>query len=431
MGAFEQQFTKGTVQPKRRAGGMAWYGYFAMRKTGDGKRPPQFKTWFDEIPCNPRKDAPGKYTNATKAEKAFGMWRDETIANLKAEEEKKRVQSFAYATTAVTDFTSMYLEECEAKGLEPSTIVGYRKSCNRITAFFGDRPVGTLTDDDIKDFEVWLDTSKHLAPTTRAKTIKMLKAAYDAHREQIGANQYPFADLRNWIPRASNPDPNPLTPESVAKVIDDLESNEPTQFLCAVELALRTGMRQSEICALKWEDCDLETGAIHVCRAIGRASGSHAVYLKKPKDTNLRSRKKHDPTRWVPASGKVCDLLNRRRDFVITELLESNPNLTDAEIERRFKTLYVCGSIDGRFYNPEILSRDWRGYSRTLKGTKGRRPTFHHLRDTCATFLKDHTDFKTVAKILGHEDAAFTMRYYADSTKEAMEDAMAGLDEAF
>ena len=48
-----------------------------------------------------------------------------------------------------------------------------------------------------------------------------------------------------------------------------------------IRLALATGMRRGEMCALRWSDIDLETGIIHVCRTVVRVGASE--YEKKPK----------------------------------------------------------------------------------------------------------------------------------------------------
>ena len=402
----------------------------------------QRKAILKDVPCTERKDRSGKvyYEGVRKAEERFREWRQSLVDQAQAEYEKaledQGRKEFSYDEMLVSDLMDGYIMECEERELEASTIVGYKKSCKHVKAFLGGMRLCDVTQSDLKAFERHMDIDMGVSATTRAKAIKIFKAAFDVHKEHIST--YPFIGMREWMPRASKPSPNPLTEESVERVISDIESSDPSPFICAVGIALRTGMRQSEICGLKWSDCDFERNDIHVQRAIGRASGYHDVrgyakdlYVKGPKDTNIRSRKKDDPTRHVPMSPKVRELLLHRRELVTRELLEADPNMSEADIERKLSSLYVCGSLQGRFYNPEILSREWRGYSRTLIGTKGRRPTFHHLRDTCASYMKNHTDFKTVSLILGHEDASFTMRYYADSTEKERVAAMEALDDVF
>ena len=51
-----------------------------------------------------------------------------------------------------------------------------------------------------------------------------------------------------------------------------------------------------------------------------------------------------------------------------------------------------------------------------LVGTQGRRPTFHDLRHTFATYaISECMDVKTVSSILGHTSAAMTLNIYASA----------------
>ena len=63
-----------------------------------------------------------------------------------------------------------------------------------------------------------------------------------------------------------------------------------------------------------------------------------------------------------------------------------------------------------------------------LTGTKGRRPVFHDLRHSYASYaIASGIDPVTVAGILGHSDPSITMRIYADvlpKTAVAAQDKM-------
>ena len=65
-----------------------------------------------------------------------------------------------------------------------------------------------------------------------------------------------------------------------------------------------------------------------------------------------------------------------------------------------------------------------------LVGTQGRRPTFHDLRHTSATFsITEGIDVKTVSSILGHANAAMTLNIYASTDTNAKQAAAATIDE--
>ena len=62
------------------------------------------------------------------------------------------------------------------------------------------------------------------------------------------------------MPSPNAASPNPLDTRSLEKLKHEIEYSDPTPFICAVEIALRTGMRIGEICGLRWQDVDPETG---------------------------------------------------------------------------------------------------------------------------------------------------------------------------
>lgn len=68
----------------------------------------------------------------------------------------------------------------------------------------------------------------------------------------------------------------------------------------AIELALTTGMRRGEICALRWSDLDEEKGTISVTHALGNGEGGY--YLKEPKTC--------DSLRTIPLTAHVFALLS-------------------------------------------------------------------------------------------------------------------------
>ena len=60
-----------------------------------------------------------------------------------------------------------------------------------------------------------------------------------------------------------------------------------------------------------------------------------------------------------------------------------------------------------------------------LVGTRGRRCTFHGLRHSFATHvIAEGGDVKSVAEIMGHDDATVTLRLYGSATEEAKRRAM-------
>lgn len=79
---------------------------------------------------------------------------------------------------------------------------------------------------------------------------------------------------------------NALDTEGRARVLASLEDMELTPVTVAARVALYTGLREGEICALQWRDVDLEARTLWVRRAIGEGVGG--CYEKDTKTDRAR-----------------------------------------------------------------------------------------------------------------------------------------------
>ena len=94
------------------------------------------------------------------------------------------------------------------------------------------------------------------------------------------------------------------------------------------------------------------------------------------------------------------------------------------------ETSYILTGTD-RFMHPGTLCRQWKSVAELLglKGSEGRRVTFHDLRHTWATVaVASGVDIKTVASNLGHANAAMTLNIYASADPDAKRHAASIMD---
>ena len=153
-------------------------------------------------------------------------------------------------------------------------------------------------------------------------------------------------------------------------------------------------------------------------RSVARDNGKY--YVKQPKTRSS--------IRDVPIPRVLAAKLKARRDAQETELIVAGITPSD----ERMAQMYVLGGVDGSFMKPHGLWRPWKELadSMGLVGTQGRRPTFHDLRHTFATFaITEGIDVKTVSSILGHANAAITLNIYASADANAKQAAAATIDE--
>ena len=87
-------------------------------------------------------------------------------------------------------------------------------------------------------------------------------------------------------PRTTKKDPNYFQPETVAAILEALES-EPLKWRLITHLLIVTGCRRGEIMGLKWEKIDFENNRVKIDRALV-SSKSKGVYEESTKTSDIR-----------------------------------------------------------------------------------------------------------------------------------------------
>ena len=153
-------------------------------------------------------------------------------------------------------------------------------------------------------------------------------------------------------------------------------------------LELCTGMRRGEIAALQWNDLNMQTGELHICRQVTVVKG--ASYICAPK-TKASIRTVILPPDIVRILEKYKKRINSRRMFPspVKEDSPRHPSSVRAALER------------------------------TLERAEYKHLRFHDLRHTFATnALAGGVDAKTLSGILGHFSAGFTLDTYKHITND-------------
>lgn len=227
---------------------------------------------------------------------------------------------------------------------------------------------GSLTLDEFKLSHVyeWLDTldiSNKRINNVLGPLRQALKDAF--HEELIDSN--PMDRFRYLAPETREPKPFTLSEiEAILKLLEGQERN-------LIQFAFWSGLRTSELIALRWEDVDFERDKLFVRKAVVRgiekttktSSGQRTVELQPDARAALNEQLKlnhtaqrvfHDPRTNKPWSG---DHIIRKRVWI--------PALKAANIEYRnpYQTRHTFASMllmDG--HNPIWLAaqmghKDW------------------------------------------------------------------------
>ena len=303
-----------------------------------------------------------------------------------------------------------YVDMLESSGaVEKSTVKGYRYSAKRLNGWIGRLRVRDLTTASVQAM-VGKMVESGCAPSSIRHDVNLLKSAAEDGASRLGIwRASPLGRIRT--PKLPAPAPNSLDDVSRARLLGYLSCSDGTPVNAAIKLAVHTGMREGEICGLRWRDVDLGAGEIRVANVLGRRSDG-GYYDKEPKTSAGR--------RTIPIGPELSSALAARRAEMMEECAAAGVAFVP--------TLYVMGSADGAFLNPHGLWRSWRAIAKGLglKGVEGRTPSFHDLRHTFATVaIAAGSDVKSVASILGHSDVAMTLNVYANADKSAKERAMA------
>jgi integrase len=209
-------------------------------------------------------------------------------------------------------------------------------------------------------------------------------------------------------PALPRPDPRPPSADEAARVVEAAWSSDP-EWGAFVWLAMTTGARRGELCALRWSDVDLDNSVLVVRRA-----------LLLDEDGRLREKntKTHQQRRIVLDSETV-EALREHRD-------RCRGHAASLGLELVADAYVFSRSPNGD--DPLIPDSVTQRYERMACKLKIK-TTLHKLRHYSATeLIAAGVDVRTVAGRLGHSGGgATTLRVYAAWTSEADQRAAAAL----
>ncbi len=168
------------------------------------------------------------------------------------------------------------------------------------------------------------------------------------------------------------------------------------------QVALKCGLREGEILALRWEDVDLEGRHL----AVERSVHTHG---REPRFGPTKTGE----GRSIVVHPSIIECLKRHHRMQLEDKMLCGKDWQNTG-------LVFCGENGGVQKANGVLGR----LRKDLKEAGLPPVRFHDLRDTAATLLLDHGEkIHVVAKILGHKDPAMTLRRYAHVLPDSKEEA--------
>lgn len=293
----------------------------------------------------------------------------------------------------VSDYAAQWLAAVKLK-CKPSTHNKYSNICkNHIVPLIGKYRMADLSSANIEEM---LEKRSSLAPKTRSDILCVIKMII-SYAQQCGCNcQLNLKALSIRIPKGT------------MRVLSVSEQERLNQQLIAentlrsvgILLAMSTGIRIGELCALQRKDLSFDNGLLHIGATMQRiqTDGENTrtkIIISEPKSACS--------TRDIP--------LSEQHIRFFRQYYENMP-------ERAF---LLSGEI-GRFVEPAALRYY---FGKITNACKLEGVHFHTLRHTFATrCVEAGVEIKTLSEILGHENVKITLDRYVHSSVEFKRDNM-------
>jgi integrase len=277
-----------------------------------------------------------------------------------------------------------------AAGRKPSTIEAYSDWLRiHIVDFFGPRPVGEISREDVREFSTALER-KGLAPKSRANALGTLHSLIEFAIDEgwmVGEN--PVKRVAKPARAETDPDVQFLETEEIEALLRAVPEDPLGRVMYLT--AAMTGMRQGDLFALRWRDVDWTAQRIRVRRNFVRGE--------------FGTPKSKRSSRSVPLASRVATEL---------ELLSQ---------ESRWKHDDDLVFAHPETGNPIDRSKLLKRFKAALQRAEVRPVRFHDLRGTpsAPAWRRRASPMRVLQEMMGHRDFKTTLIYadYAPSEREA------------
>lgn len=323
---------------------------------------------------------------------------------IKLEAEILNGQYFRVANITVSAFLQIWLDDHVKPNLAPKSYLFYKNLFKtHISEYFTKTKLVDLRANQIEAFYLHLRTHSKLNTNSIHHCHKTLRTALN---HAVKWDYIKDSPMRKVTP--------PKTQKSSVQywdpdmIEDGLRLFEETPIGFHVRLALLTGLRQGEICALHVRNLDFKTGEIHIEETAQRITNLGIIF-KPPKTASSMST--------LPMTDEVRQILKERI------LKIKKDKVLHADIYNKDYEGYLSVWEDGSFVEPDYVSRTFRNILKRQSTVKQIR--FHDLRHSCASWLiTNGVDLKIIQEILRHSDFRLTANTYSHISQTLKKDAL-------
>ena len=299
------------------------------------------------------------------------------------------------------EWLGRWLEDYKKPTLRPSTFAGYSKDiANHILPYLGSKRLTQLKTADIQKHYNRLLESGRIQDNGKGKGLSnaTVRGIHMVLREALDSAVREGLIPKNPADGTSPPkiyrsEKQVLTKDQLETFMKLIEGDEEWYDFFYTEII--TGMRQGEICGLRWEDFDREKRTLRVARSVDFVN----------KELVVGETKTEDGKRTIYLPDSLWHILAERQrqkgtfsEWIFPNLLKPEWPLNPSRAYRQLKKLLESGGL------PSIRFHDLRHTFTSHAANSGIAP-------------------KTLSEIVGHSKASFTLDHYAHVTSDMQKNA--------
>ncbi len=312
--------------------------------------------------------------------------------------------TLAHPKGTLGEFVEQWLTDYAKPNLSPTTYEGYKSIYSSgITPALGNILLKDLRPSHIQQY-MGAKLSTGVSNTTVRHHLTFLHSVLDKAVKWQILTRNPVNAIN--MPRTVKHEMKILDVKQAERIFREVEN---TVYFPIYKLALYTGVRQSELLALQWNDVDLLMAELSINKASHRLKkGEYVIRGTKTKKSN----------RSIALSPDTCLMLRQHLENEINQCSKLGIKFTNDR-------LLFC-EYDGKPIKPNTVRQYW---ARLLKRLKYPHIRYHDMRHTMASWmLMQGVSPKIVQERLGHANIGTTLDIYSHVTPGMQRQAVEGFD---
>lgn len=264
--------------------------------------------------------------------------------------------------------------------------------------WFGKRELNSIKPVEVGEFFGLQADRYHL--TTIRKMKICLNGIFETAIDNELCDKNPAKNIKPY----SNLESKPKETYTNEEVVNILRLTDGHEFGVYVRILLELGIRNSEICGLRWDDINFRQKTISINRACTEVDGKPFIGKTKNKSS----------TRVLPMSDELCDRLKLHLNRATSEYITISPK-----------------SRSGLPYTPnKFVDRRYKPFFEDMRIERVLNP--HECRHTFGTLMYEKThDIHAVSKFMGHSSINITSKLYVHDNPETLRSALRIADKTY